>query len=1297
MRLQRKRRRERRVITESGLFDTAWYLDLYPDVAGYPGGSLEHFLDHGAAEGRPAGPHFDTAAYIAANPDVIVNGANPLVHYIRHGSREGRGFASGPSLEASRRAGEGRGRADVGFSLLLGNGEKAALAATLTSLAAQLHATFEVILAGSDASFDETLDALQAGAGERTGLDIRRIEESHDDALCAAIRLARHDFVILLDPGDIVAVDALIDLADFLHRCAVTGRPCDVVYGDELQSLEHAPESVLKPGWSPELLTAYNYFGRLTAIRREVALAALPDLGRGAAAEWGLNLRVTELTHNIERLPKVLCRRTVSTTLDRNLALSAPADHVATLEAYWKRRGHDAHVIARSDGTFRSTWPLARRPLVSIIIPAKGRADRLRVCTEGLSEGTGYGNVELIVVDHGATEPDRLALHAEMTTRGARIVDGEGVFNRSRACNLGAAAAKGEWLLFLDDGIEVVERNWLDELVRQALEPGIGIVGAKLLDPDGSIRHAGMALGPSFLAEPGSHRAGPNAAGPIGSPDLQRNAMAVSGACQLIPRAVFDLVGGYDEGFLIAYGDVAMSIEAARAGFRSVYLPSAVLVHHEDAARDEPALADDRVLLAGRFRALGVAEDPHGHPALDTGSVAPEFGGRDAIPSPSGPGLGQGPAQETIDRLAGPPSNPLDIYDDGAVASAFGLPWAAVTWRFDPMQMVPGVEAAARILIEFVRRRRDLRARFPEALTEGASGGFARWVKTEGLGLLGLGEDHARAIDAAFEANLGSAARQILIYDEALRREDPLFLLPNGRATACRSLFSALRAGKLGQEDLWWFLVASAEDPMAELCATWAITPSWQAEVPDGGTVFGLTPLALWVARTYGVTQDWIYAQGYPAIIDDAAQIRLAYAARADWREAFPDAMTDASAAASLVRSLATRASGLPFLPRGWAAGQDCEALGRAVARPGVNILGHFSYPSGLRISTESIVEGLRANDVAVSLRDVPVALTTDDAVGHTFNGCEVYGTTMIHVQPEPFFDQAYERSGLLPRTDRTYRIGYWYWEFDDVPSSWNRAALACDEIWTATEFIAGGLRARYKQPVHVFLPGIEIEPFRERPRAELGLPPDAFVFLFMFHMTSIMERKNPLGLIKAFKQAFGREDRARLVIKTSFGEHQPEAYARLEAAAADANVILINRTFSRHETLSLIAACDAYVSLHRSEGLGLSMAEAMLLGRPVVATRYSGNLDFMDDDNSLLVDCRIVTLDRDLEPYRAGQRWAEPSVTHAAAQMRRLYDDPAFARRLGVIARRDLEARLNYQTTGKAIADRLALIEAMP
>ena len=260
-------------------------------------------------------------------------------------------------------------------------------------------------------------------------------------------------------------------------------------------------------------------------------------------------------------------------------------------------------------------------------------------------------------------------------------------------------------------------------------------------------------------------------------------------------------------------------------------------------------------------------------------------------------------------------------------------------------------------------------------------------------------------------------------------------------------------------------------------------------------------------------------------------------------------------------------------------------------------------------------------------------------------------------------------------------------------PETWRKRASQLDEIWTATRFVADALRREFEIPVHEIMPGLELPAFVPLPRSSFGLDQDKFLFLFTFHMTSIMERKNPLGLIRAFKRAFPSDRSVGLVLKTSFGSEQPEQLAALHRAAQGSDITIIDAVYSQAEVLGLMQCCDAYVSLHRSEGYGLTMAEAMLLGKPVVATNYSGNLDFMSAETSLLVDYELVTLDRSHGPYEAGTRWAEPSLEHAAALMRRIAHDRDGARALGRRAQADLLDRMSYRRSGALMETRLAEI----
>jgi glycosyltransferase involved in cell wall biosynthesis len=195
--------------------------------------------------------------------------------------------------------------------------------------------------------------------------------------------------------------------------------------------------------------------------------------------------------------------------------------------------------------------------------------------------------------------------------------------------------------------------------------------------------------------------------------------------------------------------------------------------------------------------------------------------------------------------------------------------------------------------------------------------------------------------------------------------------------------------------------------------------------------------------------------------------------------------------------------------------------------------------------------------------------------------------------------------------------------------------------------------------------------------------------------MCSIMARKNPLGLIRAYRRAFRADDRVGLAIKVSRGSFDPAGLAGLNEAAADAGVTVIDRVMSRQESYALLDCCDCYASLHRSEGFGLTLAEAMLLGKPVLATGYSGNLDFMTPANSLLVGYERVPIREDLPFYRRGAVWAEPSVGQAAEAMRWAYEHPAEARALGGRAREEARRVLSLDAAGRRMAERLRAIRA--
>lgn len=246
--------------------------------------------------------------------------------------------------------------------------------------------------------------------------------------------------------------------------------------------------------------------------------------------------------------------------------------------------------------------------------------------------------------------------------------------------------------------------------------------------------------------------------------------------------------------------------------------------------------------------------------------------------------------------------------------------------------------------------------------------------------------------------------------------------------------------------------------------------------------------------------------------------------------------------------------------------------------------------------------------------------------------------------------------------------IGFWFWELETFPEPWRSALDQVDEVWVASRFVAAAIGAHTTKPVRRLALPVSVPLPRPYTRAEFGLPPSGFAFLFSFDFHSYAQRKNPLATIAAFRRAFplGTEP-ALLVVKSTNGARVPALLAQVQAAAdSDPRIVLIDAFLDRDAAMGLVSVVDSYVSLHRAEGFGLGIAEAMWLGKPVIATAYSGNMDFTRPDNSCLVSATMVPVGADEYPFGEGQHWAEPDLDQAAGYMQRLVAEPAWASALG-------------------------------
>ena len=367
----------------------------------------------------------------------------------------------------------------------------------------------------------------------------------------------------------------------------------------------------------------------------------------------------------------------------------------------------------------------------------------------------------------------------------------------------------------------------------------------------------------------------------------------------------------------------------------------------------------------------------------------------------------------------------------------------------------------------------------------------------------------------------------------------------------------------------------------------------------------------------------------------------------------------------------------------------------RSGSDPRVNVVGHFRGESGMAEAARSLVTAAEAAGVRVALLSASRtdALGPDQRLANAIGSDTPHPVTVICVNAN---ETAQLMDELGPGvTSGRYNIGFWFWELARLPDAWHGALDRVDEIWVASRFVAETMAAATSKPVRTVRLAVDATPSRAYRRWEFGLSDDMFTFLFTFNFNSYVARKNPLGTIKAFRVAFpGGNESVALVLKAMNADKGGDRIRLLEEAIdGDNRIRVIDRPMSRDEVFGLESVVDSYVSLHRSEGFGLGLAESMFLGKPVIGTAYSGNLEFMNDANSLLLDYRLMAVGDREYPFPAGQVWADPDVGQAADHMRRLVGDPAFGREIGARARSHMVQQFSAAAVGAGIAERLSQI----
>lgn len=503
------------------------------------------------------------------------------------------------------------------------------IGATIDSVVRQTYERWELFLATSESRSGELRNILtgslrQDGRLRSYFLDgALRVTSGVNDAA----HLATGEFVVVLDRGGVLAPNALFEAVSHVNVDANV----DLIYFDEdevgADGIGRA-KPFFKPDWSPELLLSTNYLSN--ALIRRSLFRKLDGFDRrmGEAAAWDFMLRCVQTTRAVAHIPKILFHGMARRDGDLSPGSSTAKAQMQSVVTHLQREGVSQAQARVHCGHIRLTWP-AGTPRVSIVIPSRDRVDLLSRCLNTLLGLTSYSNYDVLVVDNNSEEAVTRGYYASLAAEPrVRILDFPGSFNYSAANNLGVRHSTGDLLLFLNNDTEILECDWLEEMVRWAQRPGVGAVGAKLLFPDGTIQHAGVVVGMG-LADHVFSRAPEAEFGPFGSTYWYRNYLAVTGACVMMRRDVFDAIGGFDERYELVFSDVDLCLRAVAHGYRNVYTPFARLRHHESASRERTNPIWDNLRGYEALHAFVEGADPYYNPNLSRSARIPRVETRD--------------------------------------------------------------------------------------------------------------------------------------------------------------------------------------------------------------------------------------------------------------------------------------------------------------------------------------------------------------------------------------------------------------------------------------------------------------------------------------------------------------------------------------------------------------------------------------------------------------------------------------------------------------------------------------------
>lgn len=362
--------------------------------------------------------------------------------------------------------------------------------------------------------------------------------------------------------------------------------------------------------------------------------------------------------------------------------------------------------------------------------------------------------------------------------------------------------------------------------------------------------------------------------------------------------------------------------------------------------------------------------------------------------------------------------------------------------------------------------------------------------------------------------------------------------------------------------------------------------------------------------------------------------------------------------------------------------------------REGVNVIGFFSGHFGLAETTRLFVTALKKQSIPYSLISADSLTPGRGEIAHdyTFENKGKYATNLFCTNFNSI--SSFVKKMGLHHVKNHYNISTCFWETNVVPIDLLKDMECLDEIWVSSHYTKDILSSNISLPVHHIPHPLQLKDIsKSSSKADFGLD-NKFTFLFCFDFFSVLRRKNPNAVIEAFRKAFPNRNDVQLVIKSQNGQyHKSDLNASLDTIKNDRNIKWIDESMDRNRIDELMNVCDCYVSLHRSEGFGLTMAEAMLLEKPVIATGYSGNLDFMTPENSYLCGYKLVPVGPNNQHYPADGIWADVNIDEAAFWMDYIVNNGSSVKVKAARGREDILRNHSIDTVGCIMAKRLKIL----